>query len=297
LALAALAAVIFPVVSRFYQADRTDYPYVRDLGANYLRPVGYRDYLFLGEENSSATTGIEALTTLEYARPDIFYVDITGNANYFDVFDFGGEDMTHASPEEIGAYYYEIMAAVVSDPRYDYYFLYPHEYIEAWRYGMVRDGTAYRLVRERRGVPRADVVARFEVRGVDPPREYWDHWTRGTVGTFLYELHQFYEPRDKARAEEYFAASERVGRRSHSVQHNLGTVFYLRREHERAVPYLERAVVLDPTSFFTRYLLADCYERLGRREESRHELEEALRYRPGYTPALVALDTGSFVTW
>ncbi|UCH77477.1 MAG: DUF2723 domain-containing protein [Candidatus Coatesbacteria bacterium] len=297
LALAAVATVIFPVVSRFYQADRTYYPYVRDLGANYLRPVGYRDYLFLGQENSSPTTGIEAITTLEYARPDIFYVDITGNANYFDVFDFGSEDMTHAPTEAIGVYYYRIISAVISNPRYDYYFLYPHEYIEAWGYRMVRDGTVYRVVRGWGGVPRADVVARFELRGVEPTREYWDHWTRGTVGTFLYELQQFYEPWDSGRAEEYFASAERIGRRAHSVQHNLGTVFYLRREYEQAVPYFERAVVLDPTSSFTRYLLADCYEQTGRREESRVELEEALRYQPDYKPALVAFDTGSFVTW
>jgi len=296
-ALAAVAVVVYPVVSRFYQADRTDYPYVRDLGANYLRPVGYCDYLFLGQENSSATTGIEAITTLEYARPDIFYVDITGNANYFDVFDFGGEDLTHAPSTVIALRYYKIMAEVVSDQRYDYFFLYPHEYLEAWRYRLVRDGTVYRLVRWSGGSPRAEVVERFKVHGVEASREYWDHWTRGTTGTFLYELHEFYDPWDRAQAEVYFAAAERIGRRAHSVQHNLATVFYLRGDYEQAVPYFERAVVLDPTSSFTRYLLAESYANLGRREESRRQLEEALRYRPGYKPALVALDTGSFVKW
>jgi tetratricopeptide (TPR) repeat protein len=298
-ALFALAGVgvLLPVPARFYQADRTYYPYVRDYSGNYMRAVGYADFLFLGEENSGPTTGIEAMTTVEYARPDIFYVDITGNANYFDVFDFGGEDLSHAPTEVIGRYYYRIMADLVSDPRHDYYFLYPYDFIERRGYAFARDGVTYRLLRPGSPRPRPEVMERYVLRGTDLPPTYLDYWAQGAVGGFLYELSELYAPVNKLRADEFFALAERIGWRSHAVQHNLGTVYYLKRNYAAAIPYFERAVSLDPTASFTRYLLAECYRKAGREEDARRELEAALRYEPDYVPARITLESGSFVRW
>jgi 4-amino-4-deoxy-L-arabinose transferase-like glycosyltransferase len=293
----AVVVALSPVLTRFYQADRTYYPYVRDFGANYLRSVGYADFLFLGEENSAPTTGIQALTTLEYARPDIFFVDTTGNANYFDVFDFGGRDLSHAPVDVIVKYFYEIMSGVLAEERHDYYFLYPYDFVHPWGYNLAKDGAVYRVIRRGSPPPRDDVITRYVIRGVDPPTTYLDHWARGTVGNFLYEMYLRYESRDEPRAEEYFMLADRVGRRAHEVQHNLGTVFYLKRDYAGAVPYFERAVALEPTDSFTRYLLADCYHELGRTDDSRREVETALRYRPGYGPATFTLETGSFIKW
>jgi tetratricopeptide (TPR) repeat protein len=296
LSLAGVAALL-PVPARFYRADRTYYPYVRDYSANYVRAVGYGDFMFLGEENSAPTTGIEAFTTLEYARPDIFFVDITGNANYFDVFDFGGEDLSHAPPEIISNYYYNIMAEVTADPRHDYYFLYPYEFFEAWGYAHARDGVTFRLLRDGSMAPRPEVIERYLFRGVDPPPTYLGHWGQGTVGGFAYDLSRLYAPVDRQRADEFFALAARIGRRSHSVQHNLATVFYLKGDYAGAIPYFERAVVLDPTAPFTRYLLAECYHEEGRREDARRELREVLRYRPDYPPASRTLESGRFLRW
>ncbi|HUV86151.1 MAG TPA: DUF2723 domain-containing protein [bacterium] len=293
----AAVVALSPVLTRFYQADRTYYPYVRDFGANYLRPVGYGDFVFLGEENSAATTGIQALTTLEYARPDIFFVDTTGNANYFDVFDFGGRDLSHAPVNVIVKYFYEIMSDVLSDKRHDYYFLYPYDFVASWGYGLAKDGAVYRVVRRGSPPPRADVIGRYVIRGVDPPATYLDHWAQGTVGNFLYDLYTRFRPRDEGRAEEYFTLADRVGRRSHEVQHNLGTVFYLKKDYAGAVPYLERSVALEPTDSFTRYLLADCYHELGRKDDARREVETSLRYKPGFKPAVFTLETGYFIKW
>ena len=289
--------VLLPVGTRFYQADRTYYPYVRDFGANHLRSVGYGDFFFLGEENSAPTTGIQALTTVEYARPDIFFVDTTGNSNYFDVFDFGGRDLSHAPVERVVDYFYEIMRGVLADERHDYYFLYPYDFLQPLGYGLAKEGAVYRVMRRGSPGPRADVMARYEVRGVDPPAAYLDHWAAGTIGNFLYDMFMRYQRRDEGRAEEYFTLADRVGRRSHEVQHNLGTVFYLDRDYAGAVPYLERAVALEPTDSFTRYLLADCYNELGRKDDARREVEVALRYKPGYKPAVFTLETGNFIKW
>ncbi|HUU57075.1 MAG TPA: DUF2723 domain-containing protein [bacterium] len=296
LSLAGIAALL-PVPARFYQADRTYYPYVRDYSANYMRAVGYADFMFLGEENSGPTTGIEAMTTVEYARPDIFYVDITGNANYFDVFDFGGEDLSHAPPEVISDYYYRIMAEVVSDRRHDYYFLYPYNFFESWGYAFARDGVTFRLLRAGSPGPRPGVMGTYEYRGVDPPSTYLDYWGQGSVGGFLYELSELYAPVDERRADELLALAERVGRRSHSVQHNLATIYYLKGDYAAAIPYFERAVVLDPTASFTHYLLAECYHNEGREEDARRELEASLRYRPDYFAASHTLESGSFLKW
>jgi tetratricopeptide (TPR) repeat protein len=291
------AAALLPLPARFYQADRTYYPYARDYSGSYLRAVGYQDFIFLGEDNSAPTTGIEALTTLEYARPDIFYVDITGNANYFDVFDFGGEDLSHAPAEAISNYYYRIMTEVVSDPRYDYYFLYPLAFLEARGYVFARDGVTFRLLRSDSLAPRPWVMERYVIRGVDPPPTYLDHWGRESVGGFLYSLSELYTPRDGRRADELFALAERIGRRSPTVQHNLATVYYLKGDFAGAIPYFERAVELDPTSSFTRYLLAECYHEAGRTKEARRELEAALRYQPGYFAANYTLQTGKYWKW
>ena len=81
------------------------------------------------------------------------------------------------------------------------------------------------------------------------------------------------------------------------MQHNLGTVFYLERDYAGAVPYLERSVALEPTDSFTRYLLADCYHELGRKDDARREVETSLRYKPGFKAALFTLETGNFVKW
>jgi hypothetical protein len=289
--------VLLPAVSRFYQADRTYYPYVRDFGANYLRSVGYAGLFFLGEENSAPTTGIQPLTTVEYARPDIFFVDITGNANYFDVFDFGGRNLMHASPHEITAHFYEIMNGVLADPRREYYFLYPYEFVTSWGYVFAKDGAVYRVFRSGSEPPRAWVVDRYHVRGVDPPPTYLDYWGQGTVANFIYELYLRYDRRDEARARELFALADRIGGRAYEVQHNLGTVFYLERDYRGAIPYFERAVALEPTDAFTRYLLANCYHEVGRLDDARRELRTALRYKPEYKPADIALKTGSFMKW
>jgi hypothetical protein len=293
----AVATALTPVPARFFQADRSYYPYVRDYGANYLRSVGYADFFFLGEENSAPTTGIQPLNTLEYARPDVFFVDITGNANYFDVFDFGGRDLSHAPPEVITKYFYEIMRDVLADSRRDYYFLYPYDFVALWGYGFAKDGVGYRLVRRGSPPPRADVVNRYAYGGVDPPPIYLDHWAQATVGNFLYEVYLRYKGRDDARAERLFVLAGRIGRRAHAVQHNLGTVFYLKKDYAAAVPYFERAVALEPTDSFTRYLLAECYDNVGRGDDARRELETAVRYKPGYAPAELTLKTGSFVRW
>ncbi len=296
LALATVSAMA-PVPARFFQADRSYYPYVRDFSANYLRSVGYADVFFLGEENSAPTTGIEPLNTLEYARPDIFFVDTTGNANYFDVFDFGGRDFSHASPEIITRYFYEIMRDVLADERRDYYFLYPYDYARLWGYGIAKDGVAFRVVRPGSPPPRGDVVERYVYRGVDPPPTYLDHWAQATVGNFIYDMYLLYRGRDDVRAQRLFGLADRIGRRTHAVQHNLGTVFYLKRDYGGAVPYFERAVALEPTDSFTRYLLAECYDRMGRRDDARRELEVALRYKPDYRPAQITLETGTFIRW
>jgi hypothetical protein len=296
LALAVLVALL-PLVSRFYPADRTYYPYVRDFGANHLRSVGYAGFFFLGEENSAPTTGIQPLTTLDYARPDIFFVDITGNANYFDVFDFGARDLAHAPPQEITAYFFEIMSGVLADRRHEYYFLYPYEFVTSWGFVFVKDGAVYRVFHRSSEPPRPEVVDRYYIRGVDPPPTYLDYWGQGTVANFLYELYLRYRRRDENRARELFALADRLGRRAHEVQHNLGTVSYLERDYRGAVPYFERAVTLEPTDSFTRYLLADCYHEVGRLDDARRELETALRYEPGYRPAEVTLETGSFIKW
>jgi tetratricopeptide (TPR) repeat protein len=296
LSLAGIAALL-PVPARFYQADRNYYPYVRDYSGNYMRAVGYADFFFLGEDNSAPTTGIEALTTLEYARPDIFYVDITGNANYFDVFDFGGEDLSRASPEVITDYFYRIMSGVAADPRHDYYFLYPYEFYEAWGYVFAHDGVTFRLVHQGSPGPRLGIMDRYAVRGVDPEPTYLGHWGRASVGGFLYDLSRLYAPINPRRSEEMFDLAARIGRQSHAVQHNLGTVFYLEEDYAGAIPYFEHAVVLDPTSPFTRYLLAECYHKVGREDDARRELETALRYRPDYEPASFTLESGSFLTW
>ena len=296
LALAAAAALV-PVLTRFYQADRTYYPYVRDFSANYLRPVGYGDFLFLGEENSAATTGIQAMTTLEYARADVFFVDITGNANYFDVFDFGGEDLSHAPSAVVSEYFYRIMRSVLSDPRHDYYFLYPYGFLRLSGYGIARDGVTYRAVRPGSPAPEINFLERYQYRGVAPPATYLDYWAQGTVGNFLYEMYQLYSATNDARAGKLFALADRVGRRSHTVQHNLGTAFYLKKDYRGAAPYFERAVLLEPDDSFTRYLLAECYDDLGRADDARRELETAVHYRPDYRPALITLETGRFVRW
>jgi tetratricopeptide (TPR) repeat protein len=296
LLLAGLVALL-PVPARFYQADRTYYPYVRDYSGNYMRAIGYADYFFLGEENSAPTTGIEALTTLEYARPDIFYVDLTGNANYFDVFDFGGRDLSRAPAEMITDYFYRIMLEVTADPRRDSYFLYPYEFYERLGYSFALDGVTFRLLREGSPGPRPEVMERYVLRGVDPPPTYLGHWGLTSVAGFLYDLSRLYAPVDRRRSDEMFALAARIGRRSHNVQHNLATVFYLKDDYAGAIPYFERAVVLDPTAPFTRYLLAECYHKVGREEDARRELEAALRYRPGYVPATFTLENGVFLTW
>ena len=100
-----------------------------------------------------------------------------------------------------------------------------------------------------------------------------------------------------ASADELFALAERVGRRSHSVQHNLATIYYLKGDYAAAIPYFERAVVLDPTASFTHYLLAECYHNEGREEDARRELEASLRYRPDYFAASHTLESGSFLKW
>ncbi|MGD8718226.1 MAG: DUF2723 domain-containing protein [Candidatus Zixiibacteriota bacterium] len=294
--LAGLVA-LFPVASRFYQADRNYYPYVRDFSGNYMRAVGYRDFFFLGEENSSPTTGLQAMTTLEYARPDIFYVDITGNENYFNVFDFSGKDLTHAPEEEIVEAYYRVMAEVVTDPSHDYYFLSPLVFYQRWGYDFAHDGATYRLVppgESRVGVP---VMDRYVLRGLDPPSTYLDHWGCSTMGNFIHRLSELYEGYDDDRAREMFDLAERIGRRSHSTQHNLATTYYLAGDYVGALPYLERAAVLDPTARMTRYLLADCYHRLGREDEAREQLRETLRYNPDDEVASYTLETGVYLKW
>ena len=237
------------------------------------------------------------MTTLEYARPDVFYVDITGNANYFDVFDFGGENLTHAPVEAVVDYYYRVMYQVVSDPRHDYYFLYPYESFEAWGYAYAHDGVTFRLLRDGSPGPRPWVMDRYVLRGVDPPPTYLDYWAQGAVGGFLYDLGQLYGRVDEGRAEEYYALAERIGGRSHTVQHNLATVYYLEGDYAGATPYFERALVFDPTAAFTRYLLAECYHEEGREEDARLQLEAALRYRPDYAPAKYTIENGVYLNW
>jgi tetratricopeptide (TPR) repeat protein len=71
----------------------------------------------------------------------------------------------------------------------------------------------------------------------------------------------------------------------------------LKEDYAGAIPYFERAVVIDPTSPFTRYLLAECYHKVGREEDARRELEAALRYQPDYVAAGYTLKSGSFLKW
>jgi len=186
---------------------------------------------------------------------------------------------------------------VLADPRQDYYFLYPYEFLQLWGYGVARDGVTYRAVTARSPGPGINFLERYYYRGVDPPATYLDHWARGTVGNFLYEMYQLYSAAGDARAEKLFALADRVGRRSHTVQHNLGTAYYLKKDYRGAAPYFERAVLLEPDDSFTRYLLAECYDDLGRGDDARRELETALHYHPDYRPASITLETGRFVAW
>ncbi len=291
----ALVVALAPIPARFYRADRTYYPYARDFSANQLRSIGYEDMLFLGEENSGGTGGIEALTTLEYARADITLVDTTGNSNYLNIFDFAGEDLEHAPNEYVATRYYQILNAVVADPRRDYYFLYPYDYFRLWGYGLAEDGLVYRLVRPGGPAARADLWRRYYYRGVVPATTYLDAWAQSTIGNFFYNMSEAYRRGDERRAEEYLRVAARVGWRSNLVQHNVGTVYYLRGDYRRAAPFFETSLRLDPTASLTRYLLAECYKRLGRPAAARAQLETLLRYDANFKAAAFTLRTGTYV--
>ena len=296
LAAVAVVAAALPVLSRFYRADRTDYPYGRDYAANYLRPLGYRAMFFMGEENSSATGGIEALNTVEYFRPDVFLVDLTGNKNYFDIFDFGGRDLKHVPDEVISRYYLEVLEGVVARPDREYYFLYPYDYVRAWGYGFAPEGLVVRLVTPEYR-PRADEWPRNICRGVSPAAAYRDYWAQDAVGDYFFKMGEAYRFRDAAFAARAYRLADRIGGGSTTIQHNLGTVYFTAKDYSRAAPYFERTLALEPTLSMSRFLLAACYRELGRGAAARRELRETLRYEPTFEPARLALETGVYAVW
>jgi len=297
LATVAVAAVVALVPARFFRADRNYYPYSRDYSANHLRAVSYRAMFFLGEDNSSGTGGIYAVNTVELKRPDIFFVDTTGNANYFDVFAFGGEDLSHAPAAVVIQRYYDIVRGLLATGGREFYFLYPYSYLRYWGYTPAADGVVFRAIPPG-GRPVSDMWRRTACRGVWPPTTYLDYWGVETVSDHLYKRGDWYlARRDEREAWRWFWLAGCIGRRSASAQHNLGSIFFLRGEWARAAPYYRRALALDPTISVTRYMLAICLDRAGRRDLARQELRRLLEYEPTYEPARVALRTGQFIIW
>lgn len=292
----ALAAICLPIAARFYRADRTYYPYSRDFSANQMRALSYQAYFFLGEENSSGTGGVETLITVAYARPDVTYIDTTGNANFNDFFDYGGRDLSRAPASVVVEAYYGILGELLSNPQYDYYFLTNYSYLRSMGYLAVPTGLLWRIYRPEDPNPIPEVWPRHVVRGL-PPRVYLDYWGADMAATYYVLWSDYLRLQDPVEAERLMLIAADVGARAPAVQHNVAGYYYLRGDFPRALTYFRRSLELDATVPMTRYLLASCYSKLGREEEARRELRTLLRYTPDYPPAELTLSSGKYVTW
>lgn len=291
-AVVALCYVAFFIPVRFYPADRNYYPFSRDFSSNHLRVLSYRAMLFMGEEGSSGTGGIYALNTCEGKRPDVFYVDMTGNANYFDIFAFGGEDLSHAPGKVVVQRFYRILSGVLAAGGREFYFLYPYEYLVYWGYTVAADGVLYRVIPPG-GRPVTDLWHRTACRGVWPPTTYLDYWAVETVSDHLYKRGDWYYRRGNlAEARKWFRLVAFVGDRSATAQHNLGVNYFIKKDWAAAAAYFRKALKIDPTLSMTRYMLAVCYENMGRRAAARAQLREVLKYDPNYEVAREALRVG-----
>jgi TPR repeat protein len=293
---AALAAACSPIAARFYRADRTYYPYALDYSANEMRALSYQAFFFLGEENSSGTGGVQTLITVDYARPDVTYVDTTGNANFKDLFDYGGRDLSHAPAAAVSEAFYEILSDLLANPQYDYYFLSDFSYIRAMGYGFVPVGLLWRVYRPGDDKVAPDVWLRHRARGL-PPQVYLDYWGADMAATYYYNLSAYMQGRDERKAARYLALAADAGARSAPIQHNVGGYYFVRKEYARAIPYFRRSLELNPTVSLTRYLLAESYSLLGREGDARRELQILQGFEPDYPPAKIALSTGKYVAW
>jgi tetratricopeptide (TPR) repeat protein len=71
-----------------------------------------------------------------------------------------------------------------------------------------------------------------------------------------------------------------------SAAFNLGFFYYSQQQHEKARPYLERAVASQPKDFNARYVLGATLAQLGRGDDALRKWREALAIRPDHLKLL-----------
>ena len=67
---------------------------------------------------------------------------------------------------------------------------------------------------------------------------------------------------------------------AYNLNYQLGTAYHKEKQHGKAAPYLEKAVVVKP-DFVTYYMLGASYEALNQVQKSIGALKDALRQKPG----------------